>query len=247
MKRLISFLLACFLLGSLCACGKEKDSDRKSDRDIRDEKVSIKESVEENTEPSESSVETAEPETFYIYAATDINNEGELIFYVTDEDGKLVTAHNGAPETEVHPFEPISEEGSIEYYGYKVTLPDGWAIAQENRFINEKAGHSVSVTPIYDTYEDYYKEQREMYDLLASEFPDDVSWTEDVSIGDGCTGVVRFTLSTEDEMRVIYFFENSGNVYKIFFESTAPDIILTDSILFCKAITYKPYQYYKND
>ncbi len=86
-----------------------------------------------------------------------------------------------------------------------------------------------------------------MYDLLATEFPDDVSWTEDVSIGDGCTGVVRFTLCTEDEMRVVYFFENSGNVYKILFESTAPDTILTDSILFCKSITYKPYQYYKNN
>ncbi len=98
--------------------------------------------------------------------------------------------------------------------------------------------------PINDTYDNYYAEQREMFDLLSKELPDSVSWTEDVSIGSGCIKVVRFTLNAEGEMRVMYFFEKSGNLYKILFESTAPDTILNDSVTFCMAITYKPYKYF---
>ena len=149
------------------------------------------------------------------------------------------------PESQIRPFEPISEEGKVEYLGYKLTLPEGWTItADSNRFINETAGHYVSISPINDTYDNYYAEQRELYDVLAAEDPNMVSWAEDVFIGSGCIKVVRFTLTAEGEMRVMYFFENSGNLYKILFESSNPDTILNDSAAFCQAITYKPYKYY---
>jgi hypothetical protein len=84
-----------------------------------------------------------------------------------------------------------------------------------------------------------------MYDLLAAEDPDAVSWTEDLDIGAGCIKVVRFTLKAEGAMNVMYFFENNGNVYKIFFETTKPDTILNDSLAFCRAMSYKPYQYFE--
>ena len=170
---------------------------------------------------------------------------GEALVYVTDASGNIVTNAEGVPESQIRPFEPISEEGKVEYLGYKLTLPEGWVVTPDsNRYINETAGHRVTITPINDTYDNYYAEQREMYDLLSKELPDSVSWTEDVSIGSGCIKVVRFTLNAEGEMRVMYFFENSGNLYKILFESTAPDTILNDSVTFCMAITYKPYKYF---
>lgn len=173
------------------------------------------------------------------------NSDGAAIVYVTDENGNRVTDESGIAETVIEPFVPISEAGKVEYLGYRLTLPEGWAVTGEsNRFINETAGHYVSISPINDTYDNYYADQRAMYDLLAGEDPNSVSWTEDVSIGAGCIKVVRFTLAAENEMRVMYFFENSGNLYKILFESSNPDTLLNDSVTFCKAITYKPYKYF---
>lgn len=173
------------------------------------------------------------------------NSDGAALVYATDENGNRVTNESGVPQTLIEPFVPISEAGSVEYLGYKLVLPEGWAITDDsNRFINEAAGHHVDISPINDTYENYYADQREMYDLLAEEYPNSVSWTEDVSIGAGCIKVVRFTLTVEGEMRVMYFFENSGNLYKILFESANTETLIDDSMTFCLAITYKPYKYY---
>jgi hypothetical protein len=146
------------------------------------------------------------------------NNKGEMLVYATDKDGGYVTNTSGHRETLAVPFEPISEDGKVEYYGYKLTLPEGLAITSDsNRFINEEAGHNVAITPQNETYDNYYEAQRKMYDLLAAEDPNAVSWTEDLDIGAGCIKVVRVTLKAEGAMNVMYFFENNGNVYKIFF------------------------------
>lgn len=245
MKRLISFLLACFLLGSLCACGKEKDSGRRSDGNNSDENINIDTNTENTTEPTESSVENTEPELSYVYVATDRNDDGAIVVYVTDEDGKLVTNNNGDSQTEVRPFEPISREDSVEYFAYKVDLPEGWSVTDvHNRFVNENTGCYVTIIPLPESYEDYYSSQRDFYDMLAAETPDAVSWTEDVYIGEGCTGVVRITLKGSDDASILYFFENSGNLYKILFESDSIEAILNDSIIFCQSISYLPYKYY---
>lgn len=248
MKKIICLLLALTLVFTLCACGKEKDTDRKSNRKNFDKNIVVSAAVEKTTESAEPSVETTEPETFYIYSVTDRNDDGALVVYVTDANGKFVTEINGDLQTEVHPFAPISREGSVEYFGYKIALPKGWTITNvSNRFVNENIKCYATVHPISETYEDYYISQREIYDMLAEETPDEVSWTEDVYIGEGCTGVVRFTLNTSDGARIMYFFENSGNLYKILFESEDFGTILNDSLVFCKSITYLPYQYFVNN
>lgn len=245
MRKFISLILSCSVLFSLCACGKEKDSGRSSDINNSDENINIDTNPENTTEPTESSVESTEPELSYVYVATDRNNDGAIVVYVTDEDGKLVTNNNGDSQTEVRPFEPISREDSVEYFAYKVDLPESWSVTDvPNRFVNENTGCYATISPLSESYEDYYSSQRDVYDMLAAEAPDAVSWTEDVYIGDGCTGVVRFTLKTSDEARIMYFFENSGNLYKILFESDSVEAILNDSIIFCQSISYLPYKYY---
>ena len=171
--------------------------------------------------------------------------DGQAVIYATDESGNIVTNAEGVPESLVTPFVPISEAGRVEYFGYSIVLPEGWTITSDsNRFENTSAGHYVVITPINDTYDNYYNTQRNSYETLAAELPDAVSWTEDVSIGAGCIKVVRFTLKEDTGMKVMYFFENSGNLYKVWFNSTNADTILNDSVAFCKAINYKPYQYY---
>lgn len=174
--------------------------------------------------------------------------DGQALVYATNADGTIVTNAEGVPETQRKPFEPISEAGRVEYLGYSLILPEGWAITDEsNRFTNETAGHYVVITPQNESYDSYYQTQKNTYDTIAAEAPDSVSWTEDVSIGAGCIKVVRFTLKTETDMKVMYFFENSGNLYKVWFKSTSPDTILNDSVAFCKAINYKPYQYFPEE
>ncbi len=176
------------------------------------------------------------------------DKDGAALVYVTDDNGNIVTNAEGVPESQIRPFEPISEAGRVEYYGYSLVLPEGWAITNEsNRFINESAGHYVVITPQNESYDSYYQKQKNTYDAIAAEAPDSVSWTEDVSIGAGCIKVVRFTLKGEKDMKVMYFFENSGNLYKVWFNSTSPDTILNDSIAFCQAINYKPYKYFPEE
>ena len=176
------------------------------------------------------------------------DKDGGALVYVTDKNGNIVTDASGVPESQIRPFEPISEAGRVEYYGYSLILPEGWTITNEsNRFINESAGHYVMITPQDASYDSYYDSQRDMYELLAAESPNSVSWTEDVSIGSGCIKTVRFTMTTEEETRVMYFFENSGNLYKILFISTDAKTIFNDSEAFCKAINYKPYKYFPEE
>lgn len=174
--------------------------------------------------------------------------DGEAILYVTNKDGSIVTRADGVPESIAEPFEPISEEGKVEYYGYKVVLPEGWEITDEpNRFINTEAKHYVMISVIDKTYDEYYEAQRNTYDTLIAEDPQCASWAEDVSIGSGCIKVVRFTVRLDNAMNVMYFFENSGNLYKILFQSENADKAIEDSLTFCQAITYKPYLYHPEE
>lgn len=176
------------------------------------------------------------------------NKDGAALVYVTDANGNIVTNAEGVPESQIKPFVPISEAGRVEYLGYSLVLPEGWTITTDsNRYENTSAGHYVVITPQNESYDSYYQTQRSTYDALAAEAPDSVSWTEDIGIGSGCIKVVRFTLKGENDMKVMYFFENSGNLYKIWFNSTNPDTILNDSIAFCKAINYKPYKYFPEE
>lgn len=171
--------------------------------------------------------------------------DGEYLVYATDNAGNKVTNSKGEYETVAEPFVPVSEEGKVEYYGYIITLPEGWTIINESdRYENVEAKHRAAISVINKDYEEYYEAQRNTYEALIAEDPNCASWAENVSIGSGCIKVVRFTLQAEGKMNIMYFFENSGNLYKIFIESDNADEAIADSLTFCKAITYKPYVYY---
>ena len=173
--------------------------------------------------------------------------DGEFIVYVTDADGETVTGANGEPETMAQQFVPIFEDNKAEYYGYSITLPEGWAVdnSKSGSFVNEAKQQKVSITAINKTYDEYYKSNKETYESLTKEASVTATWEESVALGDGCLKVVRFTLKSETGMNVMYFFVNNGNLYKILFEATDPATAVADSEAICAAVSYKPYQYFE--
>ncbi|MBR5441477.1 MAG: hypothetical protein IKV44_00850 [Clostridia bacterium] len=203
-----------------------------------------------------------EEETTRVYAdATEFNfvtdedgnrvytPDGEFIVYVTDEDGKVVTNESGEAESMVQQFVPIVDDNRAEYYGYSITLPEGWSVdeTKSGSFVNNDKQQKVSITAINKTYSDYYESNKAAYEELSNEEGMTATWEEGVALGDGCARVVRFTLKSESAMNVMYFFVNNGNLYKILFEASDPATAVADSEAICAAVSYKPYQYFETE
>lgn len=170
---------------------------------------------------------------------------GEFLVYATDEDGEHVTKENGEKETLGQPFQPVDDDGVYEEYGYKIVLPDGWkSTDQTGVFANKEKEQQFEVSVVKKSYDDYYKFNKDTYKTLGGQEDIKVTWEDDVKLSDECNGTVRFTMEKEDTTVVMYFFENSGNTYKFMFSTENKDTAVEDSLAICKAVSYKPYQYY---
>ncbi len=175
--------------------------------------------------------------------------DGEFLVYVTDEDGKVVTNSAGEAVSQAQQFVPIFEDNKAEYYGYSITLPEGWTVdsSKSGSFINEKKNQRVSITAVDESYDDYYKSNIDTYKKFSGLSEATVTWEEDYDLGEDCDKVVRFTFKTADGMNVMYFFVNNNNLYKILFEASDPSTAVADSEAICAAVSYKPYQYFETD
>lgn len=177
-----------------------------------------------------------------------LNDEGELLVYETDENGKKVTDENGENVTRVQGFVgQIEDGGVVEDYAYKLELPDGWKSVEDSygKFVNKQKSQECSIDIVEYTYDDYYKLNKDMFNKLAGR--DEVvkiKWEDDVTDIRGAEKTCRFILQTEDGIAVLYFFENSGNIYKVLFNSETIESAEADALEFCKAIDFKPYTYY---
>ena len=175
-----------------------------------------------------------------------LNKDGEFLIYAQDDKGKREKDENGEYITIAQPFEPIEDGDYIEDYGYKFTLPDGWKVGdRKGEFVNEDAKQTVEITLPKYTYSDYYDKNIAMYQQLKSN-GQNVTWEEDVDLGEDFAAPCRFTLKTEEGMTVLYFFVNSGNVYKVLFNATDPATAIADSETFCKVMDFKPFTYYND-
>ncbi len=187
-----------------------------------------------------------------IAVATDENGEirqdedGRLIVYATDEAGDYVTNKNGEYETLAQEFQPIEQDGVVEDLAFKFNIPDGWkSVGKFGHFENTLKKQQVDISVVEFTFKDYYTQNKNFYDQLkASGEKVDVTWTENVELGEDFHNVCRFTMATEEGIVVMYFFENSRNVYKVLFTSEKPDNVIPDSEAICKAMTFKSYVYY---
>lgn len=175
-----------------------------------------------------------------------LNDDGELLVYATDEDGDLIKNDKGEYETLAQQFQPIEDDGVIEDYGFKLTLPEGWKTTQQfGDFENAEKNQTAEVSIVKSTYEDYYKQSKAFYGRLSDQALEaDASWEEDIQLGEGFNKVCRLTLSNDEFASFTYFFENSNNVYFVLFDGPNSPTVIAESEAFCKAITFKPHTYY---
>lgn len=179
-----------------------------------------------------------------------LNDDGELLVYVTDEHGRIVKDENGEEMTEVQGFiGQIEDDGLVEDFAYKLLLPEGWKSVKDTtgEFENKKKEQTCSITILNEKYVDYYKMNKDFYDKLSKDKSVKLTWDEGLELRDGAEKVCRFTMQNEDGMSVMYFYENSDNLYKVLFvaqNAEDAESVLADAEDFAKSISYKPYTYY---
>ncbi len=176
-----------------------------------------------------------------------LSDNGEFIVYVTDEDGKRVTDINKEEQTMLQQFEPLENDGVVENYGYIFTLPEGWKTDKTDagKFINKDKNAEASIGVVKYFYDDYYQLNKDTYETLKKELGEEfVEWEDNVDILPEAEKACRFTMKNDEAMSILVFFENSGNVYKILYTTTSIDSGVYDCEIFCKALTFKAFQYY---
>lgn len=186
---------------------------------------------------------------------TDVNGEkvlgenGELLVYATDAKGKYVTNESGERVTQGQQFEPIKNGDVVEDYGFKIKLPDGWDVDESkvNAFVNKGAGENCEITVVKYFYDDYYEANKDMFKKLQNN-DIEVTWEDEVDLGKAYKKACRFTMKTDEGMSILYFFENSGNVYKVLFtgEDVEEKAFIVDTVEFCKAMSFKNFTYYSD-
>lgn len=175
-----------------------------------------------------------------------LDYDGRIVVYATDEDGKKMKDDNGEYVTMVQEFQPIEDDGVVEDLGFFFELPEGWKTTNQfGVFENEDAGQAFEITILEQLYDDYYKSTKEDYKDLSKLDGVTATWSEDVDLGEDFKGICRFTLETKEGIIVMYFFENSKNLYKIrFIAEGDTKTAIADSEAMLKAMTFKPYVYY---
>lgn len=176
-----------------------------------------------------------------------LSDDGEFIVYVTDEKGKRVTDSNKEEQTMFEQFVPLENDGVVENYGYIFTLPEGWKTdtTDAGKFINKDKNAEASIGVVKYFYDDYYQLNKDTYETLKKELGEDaVKWEEEVDILPEAEKACRFIMEKDGAMSILVFFENSGNVYKILYNTTSVDSGVYDCEIFCKAMTFKAFQYY---
>ena len=176
-----------------------------------------------------------------------LTDDGEFIVYATDEDGDRVTDINKVEQTMNQQFEPLENDGVVENYGYVLTLPENWKTDKTSpgKFINEKNNSTATIGVVKYFYDDYYTLNKDTYETLKKQLGEDaVTWEDNVEILPEAEKACRFTMKTEEGISVLVFFENNGNVYKILYNTIAVDTAVYECDIFCKALTFKAFQYY---
>lgn len=175
-----------------------------------------------------------------------LGDDGQFVVYATDEKGKIIKDENGEKVTQLQQFQPIEEDGVIEDYGFKLALPDGWKTTSEFGVFENKADKiNCQISIVQYLYDDYYDLNKNTYDQITESGIETV-WEEDLDFGKEYKGLCRFTMKSEDGLSILYFFENSGNVYKLLFVSTDLENAVAKSEEMCKAMSFKPFTYYND-
>ncbi len=173
-----------------------------------------------------------------------LGEDGRLLVYETEKNGKKVTDINGENVTEAKQFQPIENDGVVEDYGYILNLPEGWKTTEQyGVFENKKLDITCDISIVKYLYDDYYKANFDVYNVLKSENIE-CEWYEELDLPLEFNGACSLFMKNKDEVSVMYFFENADNVYKLLFVGSDKEETLKSSLEFCKSMKLKPYAYY---
>ncbi len=177
-----------------------------------------------------------------------LNEDGEFVVYVTDEKGKIQKDEDGNKLTTNQIFQPYEGDGFVEEYGFRVTLPEGWKTGESNgKYVNDETGDEFEISPVKETPVEYYKKSKLIYEKLCELEDDGISatWEEDVEFfNEECKNVTRLTLKTKDGVVLAQILQYKGNVYNLRYTSKSDKDLLVKFDEICKAIEFKPYDYY---
>lgn len=172
-----------------------------------------------------------------------LGENGEFLVYETNAEGEIVTDESGEGVTEVQMFEPVLENGVLEDYGFKLTIPEGWKQSKEEKNIFENKDKTVEIRLVENVYDDYIKKIRTFYDAL-DEKGIKSTITEDVSYVNEAEKAFRLTVTMEGESYITTVFLNNGNLYNVTLKAPEGEAEIADAEAFLNAFEFKPYTYY---
>lgn len=172
-----------------------------------------------------------------------LGDNGQYLVYETNADGEIVTDKSGENVTEAQMFEPVMEDGVLEDYGFKLTIPKGWKQSKDekNKFV--KKDKTVEIRLVEKTYDVYYNGLKEFY---AKVFKNGVegSLKENVDYVKGAERAFRLYLVVEDHEYITTVFLNNGNLYNLTLDAPKGEANVEDVDAFLNGFEFKSYTYY---
>ena len=173
-----------------------------------------------------------------------LSDDGRFLVYETNADGEIVTDESGESVTDVKMFEPVMENGVLEDYGFKLTIPDGWKQSKDEKNFFVKGDKTVEIRIVEKVYDDYIKVAGEFYDGLAEEVDIKYTLKEDADFVKGAEKAFRLTVTIEESSYITTAFLNNGNLYNVTLKAPKGEADVADVEPFLNGFEFKPYTYY---
>lgn len=172
-----------------------------------------------------------------------LDEDGRFVVYETNADGEIVTDKSGENVTEAQIFEPTLEEGVLEDFGFRLTIPEGWKLSKDEKNIFVNKDKTVEIRLVENRYDDYLKKSKTFYDALAEKGVKSLI-TEDAALVKGAEKAFRLEVTIEGESYISTVFLNNGNLYNVTLKTPEGKIDAADAEAFLKGFEFKPYTYY---
>lgn len=172
-----------------------------------------------------------------------LGDDGQFLVYETDADGEIVTDESGENVTETQMFEPVMEDGVLEDYGFKLTIPEGWKVSEEKKNVFVNKDKSVEIRLVEKTYDEYYETLKGIYDK-AFKNGIEGSLKENNDLVKNAEKAFRLRAILDDDAYITTVFLNNGNLYNVTLKAPKDQIDVADAEAFLNSFEFKPYTYY---
>ena len=169
-----------------------------------------------------------------------LDENGRFVVYETNAEGEIVTDKSGENVTEAQMFEPVMENGVLEDYGFKLTIPEGWKQSKDDKNIFVNKDKYVQVRVVEKTYEKYYDTCLKLYTGEIAKG----TIVEDAGFVKGAEKAFRLEVTVEEESFITTAFVNNGNLYNVTLQAPKGEADIADIEAFLNGFEFKPFTYY---